>query len=490
MEDSSIVPVILSGGSGTRLWPLSRKAHPKQFLKLENQSSLLQSTLLRCKRLAQYSQMLIVANQEHRFLVAEHLRQININDVTLLLEPCSRNTAPAVLLAALYLQDKCKQEDPILWVSPSDHIINDESALFEALQLAVDLVKKNHFVTFGILPTYPETGYGYIKVGNQLNSLSAKKITSFVEKPNAKLASEYIKSGGYLWNSGMFVFRTSALLAAAKRYIPGMFSICSQAMKQAVLDLDFLRISESIFSKCPEDSIDYAIMEKIDNGVVIPLNAGWSDIGDWTAIAKTLKQDERGNSEQGDVISIDNHNCFIQSNSRLVATLGLENVVIVETPDAILVVDKQKTQQVKKVVSRLSQEKRIEVKQNKRVYRPWGYYETVAEGERFKVKRILIQPGEQLSLQLHHHRSEHWVVVRGTAKIHLNDKQYILSENESTYMPIACKHRLENIGKIPLIVIEVQSGSYLGEDDIIRFTDLYGRETLKTQLHQEQLESV
>lgn len=478
----SLQPVILSGGSGTRLWPLSREHYPKQLLAFVGERSLLQDTILRAGQAASMASVpLIVCNEEHRFLVAEQMRELGQEPAGIILEPAGRNTAPALTLAALALEQR--GADPVMIVMPADHVIGDVKAFAVALAEAVALAQKGELVTFGILPTGPETGYGYIRLGPALAGSGgrAREIAAFVEKPDAATAQAYVNSGDYLWNSGMFVMRSAVWLKAIEQFRPDILTACRQAMERGQADRDFYRVDKSAFTTCPSDSIDYAVMEKVSQSkggfraAVVPLDAGWSDVGAWAAIWEVGIPDADGNVARGDVITHNTRNSLLFAEHRLVAGVGLEDMVVVETADAVMVAPKHRAQEVKQIVERLKSENRSERLSHRRVYRPWGTYEGIDAGDRFQVKRIVVKPGGALSLQMHHHRAEHWVVVCGTARVVCGDKVFLLSENQSTYIPIGEKHRLENPGTIPLEIIEVQSGSYLGEDDIVRYEDVYGR---------------
>ena len=462
-----MVPVILSGGSGTRMWPYSRSMYPKQFLPLIDEKSMLQETILRLKGDAN---PIIVCNENHRFVVAEQLRSVNIDVHSILLEPVARNTAPAISLAALQILEK--GQDDVMLVLPADHVILNQKALLSALNTAEKKAKEGGLVTFGIVPTYAETGYGYIRAGD---GDSSRKINEFLEKPDSSVAQRYIDSGDYFWNSGMFMFKASTYLNAIEQFSPNIFNACKKAMLLKKEDLDFVRVDEESFSACPSDSIDYAVMEKTESGVMVPLDAGWSDVGSWASLWSVCNKDEAGNAVRGDVLLEKTSNCYVQSEDKLIATVGLNDTVIVQTDDTILVAAKDQVQEVKRIVARLEQQGRPETKLHRKVYRPWGSYDSIDSGERFQVKRIVVKPGAKLSLQMHHHRSEHWVVVSGTAEVVNGDKKILLKENESTYIPLGVTHSLSNPGTIPLEIIEVQSGSYLGEDDIVRFEDVYGR---------------
>jgi mannose-1-phosphate guanylyltransferase/mannose-6-phosphate isomerase len=469
-----ITPVILSGGSGTRLWPLSRELYPKQLLPLVGIRTMLQDTVTRLSGIDGIEAPLIVANDTHRFMIAEQMRQIGVKPVAIMLEPVGRNTAPAVAVAALYALSRRK--DPVLLVLPADHVIKDVASFQAAVAAGGRLAKQGRLITFGIVPTGPETGYGYIKKGKSLRAKdSAYAVERFVEKPDLATATKYVSSGSYLWNSGMFMFRASAFLKELRRFAPAMLAACTKAYEASARDLDFLRLGKEAFAACPADSIDYAVMEKTVSAAVISLDAGWSDVGSWASLWEVHPRDRSGNAIAGDVIATDMKNSLIHAGSRLVAAIGLKDVVIVETADAVLVAHKEHSQKVKQVVDDLKREKRGEALLHRRVNRPWGAYECIDSEDRFQVKRITVKPGASLSLQKHMHRAEHWVVVKGTARITRGKKMITLSENESTYIPLGVRHRLENPGKIALELIEVQSGSYLGEDDIERFDDKYGR---------------
>ena len=467
----------MSGGSGSRLWPLSRALHPKQFLPLVSENTLLQETINRLDD--DCLDPIIICNNEHRFILAEQLRQNDSQASNIILEPMGRNTAPAIALAALAALDN--GDDPLLLVLAADHVIKNVDVFQKTVQSASLFAEQGKLVTFGIVPTHPEIGYGYIKQGSQLelknssNVAHSHTVASFVEKPNLVTAKEYLASGEYLWNSGMFMFKASRYLEELKKFSPEILTICEEAFKSKTDDLDFIRISADIFNKCPEDSIDYAVMEHTEHAVVVPLDAEWSDVGSFSSLWEVSQKDEQGNVSQGDVISEATTNCYINSESRLITTVGVENLVIVETKDAILVADKNKVQDVKSIVNQLKADERYEYKHQREVYRPWGKYDSLDFGTRDQVKRITVKPGAKLSVQMHHHRSEHWVVVSGTAKVTNGENTFLVSENESTYIPLGQIHALENPGVLPLELIEVQTGSYLGEDDIVRFNDKYGR---------------
>ncbi|QOJ20051.1 MAG: mannose-1-phosphate guanylyltransferase/mannose-6-phosphate isomerase [Gammaproteobacteria bacterium] len=479
---NKLIPIILSGGSGTRLWPLSREKYPKQLLPLINEDSLLQATIRRMDGLkgVQLNAPMVVCNEEYRFVIAEQLRIMNRKG-SILLEPFGRNTAPALTLAALAAMRE--GDDPVLLVMPSDHVIIDVESFQVAVLAGMSQAVNGSIVTFGITPDAPETGYGYIQSGGLIGQDGiVRHIARFVEKPDLVTAQAYLDEGNYLWNSGLFMMRASIWLSAIAKCRPDVLTACRAAWEQGSVDGEFLRIDKKAFEQCPNDSIDYAVMEKIvggDNelpaGVVIPLTAGWSDIGAWSSLWQVLPKDDAGNVAKGDVLLKECRNTLAISESRLVACVGVENVIVVETPDAVLVVHKDKTQDVKQVVDMLKEQKRSEGKLHRKVFRPWGWYDGIDVGERFQVKRIVVKPGAALSLQMHHHRAEHWVVVRGTARVTRDQEIFLVSENQSTYIPLGTSHRLENPGRVPLEMIEIQSGSYLGEDDIVRFEDIYGR---------------
>lgn len=469
-----IQPVIIAGGTGSRLWPLSRNQHPKQFLSLLNDKSLLQNTILRLTKIP-HSAPIIVCNQEHRFLVAEQLREADIDIGGIILEPEGKNTAPAVALASIFARDKVSnEEDPILLVLAADHAIKDVENFITAVSHAMPLVQQGKLVTFGVVPTRPETGYGYIKTGNAITEGSFQ-IVSFKEKPSLEKAKNYIESKNYLWNSGMFMFRASVYLEELKKYRSDIYTSCLDAMYTASTDLDFTRIDPDRFSLCPAESIDYAVMEKTNRGVVVPLDAGWSDIGSWSSLWEISDKDSHNNVLQGDVLSHHTDSCYILAESALVATIGVRNLVVVQTKDAVLIVNRNSCQDVKDIVEELKINGRHEHNVHRVVYRPWGKYDSIDAGSRYQVKHITVKPGEGVSMQMHHHRAEHWIVVSGTAKVTINDQIQLIGENESVYIPLGAKHCLDNPGKIPLELIEVRSGAYLGEDDIIRFSDRYGR---------------
>lgn len=469
---AKIVPVVLSGGSGTRLWPLSRASLPKQLLPLISDKSMLQETLHRLSSWAEVAPPVVVCGNDHRFLVAEQLREMNIKPRSILLEPAGRNTAPAIAAAALLLKD----EDVLMLVLPADHVIRDIPSFEQAVKRALVAAESGKLVTFGIQPTSPETGYGYIQSAEALASApGCHAVQRFVEKPDLETAQSYLASGDFYWNSGMFLFKPEQYLQELQKFSPAIVEQVTLAISGSYQDLDFCRLEEKAFAASPSDSIDYAVMERTELAVVVPVDMGWNDVGSWTALWEVQDQDAAGNVVRGDVYTSGVKNSLIRSESRLVAAIGVEDLLIVETTDAILVAHKSCAQDVKKVVDYLKLQQRKEHEVHSRVYRPWGWYEGIDAGERFQVKRIMVKPGEKLSLQMHHHRAEHWVVVSGCAMITVDGETKLFTENESTYIPIGSTHRLENPGKLPLHLIEVQSGSYLGEDDIVRYQDTYGR---------------
>ncbi|MGO9514247.1 MAG: mannose-1-phosphate guanylyltransferase/mannose-6-phosphate isomerase [Steroidobacteraceae bacterium] len=473
---STLIPVILSGGAGTRLWPLSREMYPKQLLALTGKRTMLQETAARLAGIAGAGEPIVVCNEAHRFAVAEQLRALGQKACAILLEPAGRNTAPAVALAAL----KALEIDPeaILIVAPADHVIRDARKFQVAAAVAAGLAQRGKLVTFGIVAHAPETGYGYIRRGEGAGP--AYPVAQFIEKPPLDVALQFVGSGDYFWNSGMFVFQAKRYLAELAGFAPDILEATQAAFQAAKADLDFVRIDKAAFEKCRSDSIDYAVMEKTRDAVVLPLDAGWSDVGSWSSLCDALQADEEGNVLQGDVLVQDTHHCYVHSTSRLVAAVGMDDHIIVETKDAILVAPKERVAEVKELVARLKQSGRSESALHREVFRPWGSYDSLDNGERFQVKRLSVKPGGVLSSQMHHHRAEHWIVVQGTARVTCGEKTFLLSENESTYIPIGTKHRIENPGKVPLHIVEVQSGSYLGEDDIVRFDDNYGRQGTST----------
>jgi mannose-1-phosphate guanylyltransferase / mannose-6-phosphate isomerase len=467
-------PVVLCGGSGSRLWPMSRRLLPKQFLPLVSESTLFQDTLLRLKGIDKLRSPIVVSNDEHRFLVAEQMREIGVKPEVQILEPIGRNTAPAVAVVALHLQGR--DPDACLLVLPSDHLIRNVPSFHSAVAMALPLAADGSLVTFGIAPQGPVTGYGYIECGAPLpGGNGGFGVKRFVEKPDLETARSYVSSGGYFWNSGMFAFRAGRFIEELGRFRPEIVAAARAALEKGARDLDFLRLDAAAFSACPSDSIDYAVMERTTASAMVQADIGWSDVGSWTALWDVGEKDAEGNVVHGDVDLRDAKACYVRAEHRMVAGLGVRDLIIVETDDAVLVAEKSHAQEVKEVVERLDRQARTEHVSHSRVYRPWGYYESIDGGERFQVKRIMVKPGEALSLQMHHHRAEHWVVVSGTARVTRGEEESFLSENESTYIPIGTKHRLANPGKMPLFLIEVQSGGYLGEDDIVRFEDRYRR---------------
>ncbi|MDT3501655.1 mannose-1-phosphate guanylyltransferase/mannose-6-phosphate isomerase [Stenotrophomonas maltophilia] len=463
-----IVPVILSGGSGTRLWPLSREAYPKQFLPLVGNDTMLQATWKRVASIAGAAPI-VVANQEHRFMAAEQLRECKVLPQALILEPVGRNTAPAIAIAAL--QALSAGDDALLLVLPSDHVVRNEAAFHAAVKQAAVAAESGKLVTFGIVPTAPETGYGYIKAAT---GEGVRAVDRFVEKPDLATAEQYVASGEYFWNSGMFLFKASRYLKELETLQPAILAACRTALDKAARDNDFIRLDAEAFAASPNDSIDYAVMEKTADAAVVPLDAEWNDVGSWSALWEVSDKDADGNACHGDVIALDCKDSYAYGN-RLIAMVGLQDVVVVETDDAVFVGHKDRVQDVKEIVGRIKREGRSEAAAHRKVYRPWGAYDSIDNGDRFQVKRITVKPGATLSLQMHHHRAEHWIVVSGTAEVTRGDEVILLSENQSTYIPLGVTHRLKNPGKLPLELIEVQSGSYLGEDDIVRFEDQYGR---------------
>lgn len=465
-----ILPIILCGGTGSRLWPLSRDLMPKQFLKLDGNDTMLQTTV---KRMIGVQSLppLIICNEEHRFIAAEQMRQINQLDHNIILEPVGRNTAPAIALAAMTAVKK--GQDPLLLVLAADHIISDSNEFRQVVTKASEFAAADNLVTFGIVATGPETGYGYIKRG--VEKSGAYSVQQFVEKPDLETAKGYVSSGEYYWNSGMFIFKASLYLAELKQHRPDIYSACEKAMAEVDPDLDFIRVNKEAFLACPDDSIDYAVMEKTTKAVVVPLNAGWSDVGSWSSLWDVTAKDENNNVHKGDVLSVASKDNYVFAETGLVATVGLDNIIVVQTKDAVLVAAKDKVQDVKSIVQQLKGAGRTEHRIHREVYRPWGKYDSIDNGARYQVKRITVKPGEKLSIQMHHHRAEHWIVVSGTANVTVDGKDTLMSENQSIYIPLGAIHALENPGKIPLELIEVQSGSYLGEDDIVRFSDRYGR---------------
>ncbi|MEF8794638.1 mannose-1-phosphate guanylyltransferase/mannose-6-phosphate isomerase [Thiohalorhabdus sp.] len=469
-----IVPVLLTGGSGTRLWPLSRSQYPKQFLPLVDDWTMLQATSERVRPLAPEADPFVVCNEAHRFLAAEQLREVGAQNPAILLEPEGKNTAPALALAAL----EAAQSDPAaqLLVLPADHVIEDPEAFRAAVNAGQQAADQGGIVAFGIEPSSPETGYGYIRAESRPGQAPEPvPIRGFTEKPDAATAEGFVASGDYFWNSGIFLTRADTYLNELGRHAPGILAACREAVETATRDMDFIRVDAAAFAASPADSIDYAVMERTENAFVVPVATGWSDVGSWSALHEVSHPDADGNVVRGDVIARDSRNCYLRAEDRLLATAGLENQLVVETGDAVLVASRDRAQEVKELVAELQAADRPEPVTHKRVYRPWGAYEGIANADRYQVKHLLIKPGAELSLQLHHHRAEHWIIVKGTALVERDGESFLLSEDQSTYIPIGNQHRISNPGKIPLELIEVQTGSYLGEDDIVRFEDSYRR---------------
>ena len=469
----ALYPVILSGGSGSRLWPLSREHYPKPLLPLVSHQTLLQDTACRLDDIDDLGNAVYVCNEEHRYLLGEQIAQLGKRPATIILEPEGRNTAPALTLAALFLVRQ--DPDAMMVVMPADHVMTEPAAFVEAVRAGSANADAGELVTFGIVPDAPETGYGYIRRDEKQANGPAYRVGQFVEKPDLDTAESYLASGDYYWNSGIFMMRADKWLQSIGQFRPEIVAACRTAMDAGRRETDFYRIDRKAFTACPSDSIDYAVMEKTDDAVVIPISAGWSDVGAWPALWNVCPRDEAGNVIQGDVIAHDTNNAFLVAQHRCLATVGLDNIIVVETADAVLVASKDKAQDVKEVVKRLKDEQRDEHMVHREVFRPWGSYEGIDEGHRYQVKRLMVKPGAAISLQMHHHRAEHWIVVKGTALVTCGDQVFHLHENESTYIPIGEKHRLENPGKTPLEIIEIQSGGYLGEDDIVRFEDIYDR---------------
>ena len=476
MDKSLIVPLILCGGSGTRLWPLSRESYPKQFisLKKDDEFSLLQKTIKRILSLNYLSKPILVCNEEHRFIVAEQMREINIDDFIILLEPFGRNTAPAITLAALKSLEL--DEDPTLLVLSSDHEIKNIQKFLTIVDIGRKFAEMNKLVTFGVVPKSPETGYGYIKATKPFgDNLEGFDIESFIEKPDIETAQMFLKDKRFSWNSGMFMFKAKEIIKEINEFYPEILLSCKNTISKSILDLDFQRLDKASFEKCPDISIDIAVMEKTSRGIVIPLDVGWNDVGSWEVVWETSNKDLEGNYKEGPIVLENTKNSYFRSEDRLIVGIDLNDLIVVETRDAILISDKKSSQKVKKIVNDLKKNKIPEGKTHTKVFRPWGHYISVAEANTWQVKLIMVKPGGKLSLQMHNHRSEHWVVVSGTAKVEVDNKVDVLSENQSVYIPLGSKHRLSNPGKISLTLIEVQSGSYLGEDDIVRIEDFYGR---------------
>jgi len=468
-----LVPVILSGGSGSRLWPLSREHYPKQLLSLASGHTMLQETITRLEGLMDQSAPLVICNEKHRFLVAEQLQNIGVTPTTIMLEPVGRNTAPAAAVAAFHALSQ--DEEAVLLILPSDHVIANPPIFHKAVKMGMDLAQTGYLVTFGVVPKKPETGYGYIKTAQVINNSSAFLVEQFVEKPNAELAQTYVDSGNYYWNSGMFLFKASKYLEELEKFDAKIFEASKQAFEKAEKDLDFLRLNKESFETCPKNSIDYSVMEHTRSAAIIPLDAGWSDVGSWSSLWEITEKDHNGNATVGDVLTDNVWNSYLHAERRMLVAIGVEDLVVVETTDAVLVAHKDAAQDVKEIFTRLKTQGRDEADFHQKVNRPWGSYEGLSDAERFQVKHIVVKPGHSLSLQMHYHRSEHWIVVKGSAEITCGDKTFLLTENQSTYIPLGTQHRLKNPGKLPLELIEVQSGSYLGEDDIVRFDDVYGR---------------
>lgn len=477
MNNNPLIPVILCGGSGSRLWPLSRQSFPKQYLSLdsEDNKTLLQKTQLRMQGIKNIDDPILICNEEHRFIVAEQMKEINIKPMSILLEPFGKNTCPAIALAAIKALSIA--DNPNLLIVSSDHDIQNIENFVKSVELGMNFCNKDKLVTFGVIPNTPETGYGYIEAENPLDkeNIKGEKIKKFLEKPDLITAKKLIKDNHFAWNSGIFLFNSKVILDEINKYNPTITKFCKESLKQTFIDLDFQRLSKEPFSKCPNISIDVAVMEKTKKGVVLPLDAGWRDIGSWDAVWEASKKTQEGNFVKGNIISENNNDCYLRSENKLLVCMGLKDLIVIDTNDAVLITNKRESQNIKNIVDNLKRKKIKEGILHKKVFRPWGNYESIAEDERWQVKLITVGPGNQLSLQMHHHRAEHWIVVKGTAKVQINDKELILGENQSTFIPLGSKHRLINPGKIPLILIEVQSGAYLGEDDIMRFSDNYGR---------------
>ena len=478
MVNKKIIPIILCGGSGSRLWPVSRTSYPKQFLSFISnyQKSLLQRTYSRIEALKNLKAPILICNEDHRFIVAEQMREIGVLPSAILLEPYGKNTAPAITIGAL--EALKKEDDPILLVLSSDHEIKNNKKFLDTINKGISYAENNKLVTFGVIPDKPSTGYGYIKAEKPFENsqIEGYKIKEFIEKPSSGKAKKFLNDNCFTWNSGIFLFKASEIIKEIEKFNSGLLESCKQALKCSEHDLDFQRLNRSSFSKCMNVSIDIAVMEKTSKGIVLPLDAGWSDIGSWKSVWENSQKDNQLNVKEGRVIIKNTESCYLRSEGRLIVGNGLKDLIVVETADAILVADKNKDQEIKSMVEELKEKNIIESTTHKKVYRPWGFFTSIAEDTRWQVKLINVKPGHELSLQMHHHRSEHWVVVSGTAKIEINDKEFFLGENESCYIPLGSKHRLSNPGRITLSLIEVQSGSYLGEDDIKRFEDIYGRQ--------------
>ncbi len=477
MSNKPVIPIILCGGSGTRLWPLSRESFPKQYLKLNSASknSLLQNTYKRVSRIENIKNPILICNEKHRFMAAEQMREIAVTPSRIILEPIGRNTAPAVALAAKVALEI--DNDPLLLVLSSDHEIKDEDKFIEVINEGINFAKKNYLVTFGVVPHSPETGYGYIKAEKPFNfsEITGNKISEFTEKPNFENACKFVKDKRYTWNSGMFLFEAKTVIKELEKYCPEILIYSEKSLKNSEFDLDFQRLKKEDFYQCPNISFDIAVMEKTSQGIVMPLNAGWSDIGSWESVWNTSNKNADNNVIEGEVFLKDTKSSYFRSENKLIVGIGLEDLIVIDTDDAILISNKKQTQKVKEMVNLLNEKNISAGYKHQKIYRPWGHYLSVVEKSRWQVKLIHVKPGEKLSLQMHHHRSEHWIVVNGTAKVEIDNKTTVMSENESIYIPLGSKHRLTNPGKIPLTLIEVQSGSYLGEDDIVRFKDKYGR---------------
>ncbi|EBK7709700.1 mannose-1-phosphate guanyltransferase [Salmonella enterica] len=477
MAAETLIPVIMAGGTGSRLWPLSRELYPKQFLCLQNNLSMLQSTISRLDGI-KHASPIVICNEKHRFIVADQLLQMNQLTNNIILEPVGRNTAPAVALAALVAKNNSSKEDPLLLILAADHVFTNENEFRITVSKAILFADRGKLVTFGIVPSKAESGYGYILRGNKLqleDDIIAFDVEQFVEKPSIETAQAYVASGDYYWNSGMFLFRAGRYLEELKKYRPDILIACEKSISDLNIDLNFVRINEDDFYPCPDVSIDYAVMEHTADAVVMPMDAGWSDVGSWSSLWEISAHTPEGNVHHGDVISHKTENSYVYAESGLVTTVGVKDLVVVQTKDAVLIADRHAVQDVKKVVEKIKADGRHEHHMHREVYRPWGKYDSIDAGERYQVKRITVKPGEGLSVQMHHHRAEHWVVVAGTARVTINGEVKLLGENESIYIPLGATHCLENPGKIPLDLIEVRSGSYLEEDDVVRFRDRYGR---------------